>query len=496
MSGAGPVTSTTVRMIISDLHAGDPASLLTVLDDTYSPLPGVVSPTTSSFSKAILATLNAMQLPALPELILLGDGMDFSLAKPDQSAAVLAKFLAALSPAQTFGQISFVPGNHDHALWTLGRGGAAPSQGSDPGKAAYWAHTSPAFVPPSGVGTTRILNDVLKAAGQLLPVATYYPNLGLLPAQPAPSGLRRAVVLHHGHFVESTYLTMSSVLSALSGRSMFPMMAKAIEAANGSWIDFMFSAFGDDGALGKQVSLYERVMEDGAGAKAFQDRLAAFLTRQLLQSLPLPMTPQLTTALGYISKGLVDVIVGSAGQAERYSYNEYLTPSSLQGLIAYIGQVVLTQMVDELGANNLPEQVTFIFGHTHKPFADQIVVPGFAAPVSVYNSGGWVLDIPQMSSVEGASVVFVDGDLNTATLQVYGMSENGSVLPAVVSSADPIPDAENPMFLKLEKSVKANSKLWDSFRDTVEAELIKKCNMYLALADTEAARSTPMGLAR
>lgn len=483
-------------LVISDLHAGAPGSLLTVLDDKNEPLRNEVSPTTSKFCTALRATLAEMGLSQKPDLVLLGDALDFSLARPRDSVSVLKGFLSELCVPEEFADITFLAGNHDHELWSAQRFSPEGTGIADPDTDSYWSHTSCAFAPRDAVGTSTMLNAVLRSAGSDQTVASYYPNLGYAPLPGSAPGDRRAIVLHHGHFVESMYKAMTYLVAAMTAKPTPPMTAEGLETANGSWIDFGWSVLGFDGKVGKEVSLGERLLQTGGGAHAFQQHLSKLLAGWAQDSLPIPHSHSVSQGFNLLSQGFVDGVVGGFSQLERYGYTEHLGLTSRKGLRDYIAQVVKTQMDDELDADAQPDHTTFIFGHTHKPFSDQIVVPGFKRPVSVYNTGGWVVDTSLLSTVEGASVVFIDDEHNTATLQIYQMPDGHEIQCAHVSSADPRPDAENPLVQALTKAVKAAHPAWHDFRNTVITELQRKQEMYLTLGEEAEQKYQPLKRAK
>ncbi|WP_223429028.1 hypothetical protein [Tateyamaria pelophila] len=332
----------------------------------------------------------------------------------------------------------------------------------------------------------------MRSAGSTQTVSSYYPNLGYAPRKDAPVGDRRAVVLHHGHFVESMYKAMTYVLAALMAKPMPPMTAEGLETANGSWIDFGWSVLGVDGQVGTEVSLAERLLLTGGGAHAFQQHLSKLLAEWAQKTLPFPHSHSISQGIDMLSHGFIDSIVGGFSQLERYGYTEHLGLASQRGLRDYIAQVVKTQMEEELGPDGQPDHTTFIFGHTHKPFSDQIVVPGFKRPVSVYNTGGWVVDTSLLSTVEGASVVLMDEHYNTAALQIYQMPDGHEIQCAHVSSADPRPDAENPLVQALTKAVEATHPAWHEFRNTVITELDRKQEMYLTLGEQADEKYQPL----
>ncbi|PLL14457.1 hypothetical protein C0V75_03210 [Tabrizicola sp. TH137] len=479
-----------LTVVLSDFHAGAAESLLTVLDASYRPDPAQVSPTTQAFAAAFVPTIKALASRyGKPDLVLLGDVLDLSLGRPEDAARIFAGFVKAIGVGGLFGTIAFVPGNHDHALWTAERYGATAGAAKGPGDAAFWAHSSPAFKPPTAMGTTTLLNAILAAGGVSAKVATYYPNMGLLPQTAEAGAARRLAVLHHGHFIESAYSAMSSLLAAMRDKAVVPMTAERIEKENGSWIDFVWSTLGDDGRVGAEVTLAEELMVTGGASYALQGQVAGMLARQVQAGLGLPVSGLVETWTNRVCRGVVDAVLGSYADLERFDYESYLSSASVDGLQSYLTQVVAAQLAEEVPDHGPGDHLTFIFGHTHKAFADALVVEGFTAPVSVYNSGGWVLDTADLSTVEGAGVVFLDDALNSAMVQVYGLTGGEAVHPAQVISADPQPDERNPLFQAVQKAVTANAAAWGTFSTTVAAELRKKQDFYMALGDRVEARA-------
>lgn len=475
-----------LTVVLSDFHAGAAESLLTVLDAEFRPDPSRISPTTAAFAAAFVPTIKLLATQyGKPDLVLLGDVLDLSLGKPDHASRIFSGFLKALGAGDLFASVAFVPGNHDHALWTAERYGATAGAAAGPGDPGYWAHSSPAFAAPASMGTSTLLNAILADGGLNKKVATYYPNMGLQPqAEAAAAGsARRLAVLHHGHFIESAYTAMSSLQSALRGKPVPPMTAERIEAENGSWIDFIWSTVGDDGRFGNEVTLAEEMMVTGGASYVLQERVAAMLVRQVQSGLGLPVTGLTEAWTERVCRAVVDAVLGSYSDLERFDYETYLSPPSVAGLVSYVSEVVATQIAKEVPGHGPGDHLTFVFGHTHKAFADALVVPGFTAPVSVYNSGGWVLDTADLSTVEGLGVVFLDGALNSAMLQVYGLTGGEKVLPARVVSADPQPDAKNTLFQAVQKALTAQAAPWAAFTTTVAAELKKKQDFYMALGD-------------
>ena len=148
--------------------------------------------------------------------------------------------------------------------------------------------------------------------------------------------------------------------------------------------------------------------------------------------------------------------------------------ASLAGLCRYLQGPTRQHITAELGGA-VPEDVTFIFGHTHKPFEDRLPVAGFARPVAIYNIGGWILDTPMFGTVEGASALFIDDALNVASLRLFtAPAEDGPApkrnVPPLVRVATADGDATNPMAKALAAviAVPAVAAAWVAF--AVEAD--------------------------
>lgn len=462
---------------MSDFHAGATNSLLTELTEDYSPRTGAISEAASTFADALNQTLANFPKGSRFDLILLGDMLDFSLARPDVSSNVLACFLDKLDFVKKADRAVYVPGNHDHALWTAERFGALAGHGTDPGSAEFWSHITPMAGSEAYLGHSTIMGAVLAQAGFGGQALTAYPNYVM--GNSSLSGTEKMIAFHHGHFIEDAYRAMTNLLATLSGEPTPPLTVEILEGQNGAWIDFAWSTLGDLGTIGTDGALAQRFLETGGAAHAFQSYLARLMAQAVKSRLPMPSFDLMDKAIDYGAAGLVDYTVGAFSQLERFSYQEVLSRASIAGLKGYIGGPLRQQMIGDFGKEALPRDLSFVFGHTHKPFTDQIVVDEFKRPVTVYNSGGWVMDTALMHTVEGASIVVIDEDLHTAALQLYRMT-GASVTPPEVQSADPIPDADNLMFTTLDKARAGASRAWETFTRSVDRTLAQRQDMYLA----------------
>ncbi|PSL18471.1 hypothetical protein [Shimia abyssi] len=480
-------THNTLKYVcLSDFHSGALSSVFTALDKNCAFDPDTVSPTTETLGAALGATLKSLNgKDAPPDLIMMGDSFDMSFSPPDRASHVLGTVLKSLyaTPGALSQKMLFLPGNHDHALWTAERYDGRAEDGVVPG----FRHVTAAFQPTNECPASRILEHLASTLGLDLKVPTYYPNMGLTNAAGD-----RAIVLHHGHFTESTYRAMNLVASVMSGRTDIGEDVETLEALNGNWIDFGWSTIGSGGLLGKDVTEAYHSLLTGAETAKFQQRIADHLAHIVATKFDLPPTKMIEEGLAIAARGIVESLVGNFSQLERYAYTAPLSAGSVDTLKSYLSKAVLPQMHKELGAT-LPDRTTFIFGHTHKPFEDQIITDGFSGPVGLYNTGGWVLDTALLSTVEGGSAVFIDDDLNTAALRLYGMPVNGQPTSVRVTTADIDRDGNNPLVQRLQHAVDQNADLWTAFSNAVAGDLELRQTMILRMTEESDSRANKLG---
>ena len=170
----------------------------------------------SPFLTSLCECLRSLRAPGddPPELIVLGDLFELALTAPEDAAATFSQFISALRPgtgdAAVAPHIRFVPGNHDHHLWT---------RGSDDRYLRMLEDDLTSTPKPRDRHSTHLLPsnegfpvrdrfvEILAKRGSngiSVTVEQSYPNLGLVDG----SG-QRAVVLSHGHFIEPLYRVMS-----------------------------------------------------------------------------------------------------------------------------------------------------------------------------------------------------------------------------------------------------------------------------------------------
>jgi hypothetical protein len=125
--------------------------------------------------------------------------------------------------------------------------------------------------------------------------------------------------------------------------------------------------------------------------------------------------------------------------SERGTPSVTLTPQGQAGLRTYLEGPIRGQIQDEW--QHIPEDVTFVYGHTHKPFVDRWSVAGFPGQVRILNTGGWVVDTAQPAPVQAGVAVLVNSQLDAASVQFY--RQETADAPSPVQLLSP-PDGETP----------------------------------------------------
>ncbi|WP_326541245.1 metallophosphoesterase [Pseudorhodoferax sp.] len=455
------------HVCISDLHLGADYSCLDFGGD-----PGRCSPTLAAFGLALRQLLARLADPDdPPTLVLLGDVLDMGLSPMGSVAQAFGTFArAALLDAQgrpLFApRVLCVPGNHDHHLWRAAQDQAFQAA-LDGGRipADLLQHTdlfdTPGAALPASPLLTRLLRSVPGMEQARCDIA--YPNLALQD----PSG-RRCTVLHHGHYVDPMYRLVSTLNAQLPGAASHdPSLTVAqLEAQNGAWVDFLWSDLGSAGKTGRTATRLYEIMRDGGASHAFSQRLSRQLVGWIGNTLGTsgraPLLQGIT--LDRLVLGAVDATLGQAAESQRGSYDQVMAPADVADLRWYLSGPVRRQLQH---AGLAPAELAFVFGHTHKPFEDQLPVPGFAQPVSVFNTGGWVMDQPTMAPAQGASLVFLDAELHAAALRLFNDPLNGRMEPVRALGVGGFQDAGNPMLAALAEGVAQTAPAWQQFSDCV-----------------------------
>jgi len=459
------------HVCISDLHLGADYSLLTGIDGTGHVAPDQRCATLVALMDALAPTLAPLCDDEPPTLVLLGDVLDMGLSPLDTVSRAFRTFLRELPRARgerpLFAtNIRVIPGNHDHHLWRmaqdqtfLGRAQAGQVDAGLPQQTALLDAPGRAW---PGCDLLTALARTDPALGDLhFEVA--YPNFGFVDASRG-----RAVVLHHGHYVDAMYRAMSALAAHDTPRPpdapLPPQTVAQIEARNGAWVDFLWSDLGSAGAVGRESARLYEVMRDVGASQRWSRHLADVITARVGGALGLAgvMPVMKGVTVQQIISGVVDATIGRAAEAQRGDYLRLATPDDVAHLRWYVGGAVALQLASE-GIDPRGVDLAFVFGHTHKPFQDELPVPGLPRPVAVYNTGGWVMDQPTMTSTQGASIVLVDDDLNLAALRLFNDPVNGACPAVHAAGTGTARDRDNPLLPALAQAVARQADGWDRF---------------------------------
>lgn len=357
---------------ISDLHAGARTCLL---EDITQGQRGTLSPLAEDVVAAMGAFLGAAG--SGPQLILLGDVLDLQFSDRSLSFSIASQFLKALrETGQLAKEVLVTGGNHDHALWTDARLSIEAETIVNPDRGVSYLDATPAFSAVKSA-QSRLTNALMSDAG-FGSVDFRYPNIGF-------SKEDRAVMLHHGHFVEAEYRLMSRLKDTLSGHSRDRVSAAEVAAENAGWIDFFWSTVGDAGLGPEAEKLYQRMLTS-AGFRHLSEGWARKLAAAVTDLLPISKNLETQQMMRRAAQVALDVSVGAFRDRERYAEVDSLTEGGREGLKWYLEGAVDGQLCEELAQP--PKDLTFVFGHTHKPFARRLTLPSRSLPVKVYNTGG------------------------------------------------------------------------------------------------------------
>lgn len=462
----------------SDMHFGADNSILTNLGAGNRKVDPSEPPAVLCKLVECLRKLIPGEGSKPPQLILNGDIFEFALSEDNDAAMAFQHFLELTMPKggpRLFANdIIYIPGNHDHHLWESTRERqyaeflrTLPLKETVP---VPWHTTNMLFQDKDNRGTGAALGvgspffEALLAryygAANDIKVRTVYPNYGLL----GEDG-KKLIIFTHGHFTENIYMLMTTL-----AEYMFPNQAKAQttwewEAQNFAWIDFFWSAMGRSGAVGADVGLIYEIMQDPKKLARFVGKRIRNITTQsgspFIRSLGF-LAPFL--ARHYLTRGV-----------ERSDPTKPLSDNGA-GLLRYLETPVRGQLNIELQELK-PEDITVIFGHTHKPFQQMMTSANFLQHnFRVYNSGGWVVDRPLPQKVYGGAVILLDESLNALSLRMYNESiTSPSDYKVTIEAVRRTSSEPNPLLMQVSDLIDNNSQPWSGFSQAVQAAVALHC---------------------
>jgi hypothetical protein len=116
---------------------------------------------------------------------------------------------------------------------------------------------------------------------------------------------------------------------------------------------------------------------------------------------------------------------------------------------------------------HIPANISLIFGHTHKPFQQQMSFAGYPAPISVYNSGGWVVDKVEPAPIYGTAAILIDEQLQATSLRLYNQADDPAYYAVQVRDA-PLPkEVSSPFHDRINALVHPEQVPWKTFSEAV-----------------------------
>ncbi|MEN8373961.1 MAG: metallophosphoesterase [Gemmatimonadota bacterium] len=416
-------------VVMSDLHLGDDGSLLTSVDpDTYAVDPRRGSDTLTALVAVLRDMVERNDGTARPTLIVNGDFLDLAFSRFNIALMHFQRFAElVLEPGnELFDRIVFLPGNHDHHLWEMARETQYARTIADAraGDLPPMRHsTSPHL--EEGVSSfllSRLLRSVRPNEPEeqrLRRLAVVYPNLIL------SDGGDRAAILHHGHYAEGIYHLVSRAYRWLFPGRPEPHTLESIEGENFAWIDFFWSLLGRSGDAGKDIETLSEMLHYPEHVGDYADQLA----ERAAAARDIPWIP--TAALEKRALKKVFSMVAERFAGERFHRDRVCTAETMGVLARYLFGPTLEQVRTSLG--EVPADLSFLWGHTHKPFEKILRDTRTGREVAVYNSGGWVIDSLSPSPTIGASAILLNESLDVASLRFfYDAPGGGSIVFEVV----------------------------------------------------------------
>ena len=451
---------------LSDMHLGAQNSLLTNLtSDSTGTDPLVASPVLTHLVQCLRELINQnVDKAEKPTLILNGDILELALATENEAAMVFERLIELIFPAggdRLFKNVKYIPGNHDHHLWETAREVQyvqyiKNSSGQKPGSILDEPWHATKMFEPDPV-PSPFLNGIVNRYGHLRDetIQTIYPNYALLKDN------LRSVVFSHGHLVESIYLLMSGLRQLIFPQAHPSVLTGDIEAENFAWIDFFWSMMGRSGDVGTDVELvYDKLRSE----KAFEemvDNLAKGLATRF-KFLPFGGDWIETKVLNK----LLHFLLLNVAHLERQKPATVMSADTQAGLKNYLEGPVRKQIEAER-TNNIPRDMTFIFGHTHKPFQDVRNFDGYHPNLRIFNTGGWVIDTLEPQPLHGAAVVLLDENLRAASVRMYNEAATVSDYQVKVETATHAEDEPNPFYERICQLVDPSRDPWKTFSEIV-----------------------------
>jgi UDP-2,3-diacylglucosamine pyrophosphatase LpxH len=460
---------------LSDLHLGAENSLLTRLTSVSNDAVSLKADPTDA-SDVMVQLANCLRLLIShnrglqkPTLILNGDALELALADVNVASMVFERFMElTMKPGdELFDKtIYYNPGNHDHHLWETARETQYIEEYLSNTKwgdklNAPW-HTTNMFLGEYDPVPCYLLDRLIARYkpkyqnGEQPRFLVVYPNFGVRSADG-----RKCVVFSHGHYVESIYRLMTGLRSTLFPDRTEPDTIWKLESENFAWVDFFWSTLGRSGEFGTDVELiYDKLQAD-----VQLKTLVSNLARGIAAKYNLPWVSR--SAEHLVLTSVLEFFLSKVANREVKRTDGTLSKDAESGLRRFLEKFLLKQIQTD-NDGSVPAEVTFIFGHTHKPFEEIVPYAGYGNGVKVFNNGGWVVDSIEPAPLKGGAIILVDEDLNTASVRTYNEAEIDTRPPSPPRVSEVI---DNPLVRRLKSVISSAAAPWDALTMAVFAEI-------------------------
>jgi UDP-2,3-diacylglucosamine pyrophosphatase LpxH len=363
----------TQAFVISDLHLGEDNSVLTYkkAEDKNCSVDKLI--------EKIKEVSNLSGDGRVPELVLLGDIFDLSLAPFEDALDSVQKFINQICEADLFDAITYVPGNHDHHIWIqivehenfiknieAGRKPTPPYPRVTPLSGETWRNTFlDGLLPPCA------LNVTLQVA---------YPNRILKLA-----GTR--IIMHHGHFCQRIWRLLSDVFESILPTTTI----NDLEIFNSPLTELGWYGLGQ---AGRVSDLMEKIYENAKAGKfdgvyevidALMDGIDRWDGRVDDGWLTDTRDWLSKRAIRKVANSLLEKYVrrkqaGATGASEARGKTIAADEELREGVSRYLTKYVKIQDGEK-----------FVFGHTHRHESAQSFSIDRCV-IQIANTGGWVVE--------------------------------------------------------------------------------------------------------
>lgn len=403
--------------LISDVHFGDPSSVLAATNGKGVPQLG----------RAFEAFAEAAGVDN-DFLVLLGDIFDFSVSDYGTAYAIGSCFFAEVNRRGIAREILYIPGNHDFSFWNIALHEINVINQVKTGQLPKMRWTIPAVLDPRtaryglspltlvGVGQKPppSVKHGGKYGGLFLDQFTVPPGSSLQPmtvnvAYPNAyvCDSHGATLLTHGHYFESYWSMTLAIVQRILGRDLILKSGcvdlEALVAVNFPLNELASAGVGQAGPLTDVVRQIVTDLRTGNVTREEQYVNAAF---EYLDEDVFKFGPW-----GFLKELLTDAFIGICRTAvlgalriqkdlPRARHNRhFLEDDRVRGNVDLFLRACMLEITNirDWGID-VPDVHSIIFGHTHETIPSTSPFPyrcrGMKETLSICNSGGWLESIP------------------------------------------------------------------------------------------------------